>query len=117
MSDLVDVYDDVYSDSLKVVKSLDLASNEATTAMKNLRVLSECRPPSPTPDPEATPEPTTVAGKLKAVLAGVWDNETTRVLIKSGGALAGVALVTWTTVHRDHVVTREALSQANQRNS
>jgi hypothetical protein len=48
-------------------------------------------------------------------MGGVWDNETTRVLIKAGGAFAGVALVTWATVRRDHVLTREALSQANQR--
>lgn len=64
---------------------------------------------------EAIPEPNTVMGKLKANLNGVWDNETTRVLIKAGGAFAGVALVAWTTIHRDHVITRDALSQANQR--
>lgn len=117
MSDAVTLYDEVYCDALTNVRDHDLSSDEASTAMKNLRVLSECRPPLPTPEPEATPEPTTVLGKLKASLAGAWDNETTRVLLKAGGAFAGVALVTWTTIHRDHVVTREALSQANQRNS
>lgn len=117
MSDVVNVYDEVYREALTDVKSLDLSEEAATTAIKNLRTLSECRPPSPTPEPEAIPEPTTVLGKLKAGLGGMWDNETTRVLIKAGGAFAGVALVTWTTIHRDHVVTREALSQANQRNS
>lgn len=117
MSDPVALYDEVYCEALSDVKSLDFTQESAATAVKTLRTLSECRPPSPTPEPEAIPEPTTVLGKLRAGLGGMWDNETTRVLIKAGGAFAGVALVTWTTIHRDHVVTREALSQANQRNS
>jgi len=117
MSDVVNLYDDVFVDALLEVKDIDLATDDATTAMKNLKTLSECRPPVPTPEPEAIPEPTTVLGKLRSNVEGVWDNETTRVFIKAAGAFAGVALVTWTTVHRDHVMTREALSQANQRNS
>lgn len=117
MSDTVNLYDDAYREALLNVNKLDIESNEATTAMKNLKTLSECRPPTPDPAQEPTPEPTTILGKLKNSLGGVWDNETTRVFIKASGAFAGVALVTWTTVHRDHVLTREALSQANQRNS
>ena len=117
MSDAPSMYDVVFLGALGEVRAQDLTSDEATTAIKNLKVLSECRPPSPEPVPEAAPEPTTVLEKLKVQLGGVWDNETTRVLIKAGGAFAGVALVTWTTVHRDHVVTREALSQANQRSN
>jgi len=117
MSDANILYDEVFCHSLTEVKTYDLSTDDATTAMKNLKTLSECRPPTPEPEPEATPEPTTVLGKLKAGMGRWWDNETTQVLIKAGGAFAGVALVTWTTVHRDHVLTRDALSQANQRNS
>jgi hypothetical protein len=117
MSDAVNLYDTVFCDALSEVKTHDISTDSATTAMKNLKTLSECRPPTPTPDPEECPEPTTVLGKLKDSVGRWWDNETTRVFIKAGGAFAGVALVTWTTVHRDHVLTREALSQANQRNS
>lgn len=117
MSDTVTLYDELYCNALTDVKSIDFSTDDATTAMKNLKTLSECRPPTQTSEPEALPEPTTVLGKLKVNLRGVWDNETTRVFIKAGGAFAGVALVTWTTIHRDHVLTRDALSQANQRNS
>lgn len=114
MSDAENTYDEVYIKTLEKVSEIAIHTDQATTAMTNLRVLSDCRPPT-SDEPETKPEPETVMGKLKASLNGVWDNETTRVLIKAGGAFAGVALVTWTTVHRDHVVTREALSQANQR--
>lgn len=117
MSDPVNLYDEVYCDALSEATGFDLSTNEATTAMKNLKTLSECRPSISELEPEPTPEPTTVLGKLRFNMREMWDNETTRVFIKAGGAFAGVALVTWTTVHRDHVVTREALSQANQRNS
>ena len=117
MSDAINLYETAFCDAMSKVKDIDLSTDDATTAMKNLKTLSECRPPTPEPEPEATPEPTTVLGKLKAGMGRWWDNETTRVLIKAGGAFAGVALVTWTTVHRDHVLTRDALSQANQRNS
>jgi len=116
MSDANELYDDVYRGALSEVKSLDLDSDAATAAVKNLKVITECRPPTPEPEPEVVPEPNTVLEKLKYGLEGVWDNETTRVFIKAGGAFAGVALVTWATIRRDHVMTREALSQANQRN-
>jgi len=116
MSDAEKLYNEVYEAKLAELKTFDFSSDEATAAVKNLKVLSESLPPSEKSDLEATPEPTTVLGKLKVNFHEVWDNETTRVLIKAAGAFAGVALVTWTTVHRDHVVTREALSQANLRN-
>lgn len=117
MSDPIDLYDEVFREMLINVKDRDLSEDDTATAMKNLRVFSECRPPTPV-EPETTPEqPTTFWGKLKANTAGVWDNETTRVLIKAGGALAGIVVVTWTTIHRDHVIERTAMSQANQRNS
>lgn len=114
MSELNDEYDKVFKNALNEVYQFDINSDEATAGVKNLKVLSECRPPAQE-EPEVKPEPETVLGKLKVNLSGVWDNETTRVLIKAGGAFAGVALVTWATVRRDHVMTRDALSQANQR--
>lgn len=117
MDNAVALYDETYCDALRQVKVLTLSEDEATTTIKNLRVLAECRPPELSPEPEATPEPTTVLGKLKAGAAGVWDNETTRVFIKAGGAFAGVALIAWTTIHRDHVIQREAMSLATQRTS
>lgn len=113
MSDYVALFDAVYCDALLQVKDLDIYSDDATAAMKNLKTLSECRPP--TPESAPAPEPTTVMGKARMMVNGVWDNETTRTFIKAGGTFAGVALVAWTTIHRDHVITREALSQANQR--
>lgn len=115
MSNATILFDDVLCNALSEVQTLELATDDATTAIQNLKTLSECR--HLIPEPEATPEPTTVLGKLKVGMTRWWDNETTRVLIKAGGAFAGVALVTWTTVHRDHILTRDALSQANQRNS
>jgi len=117
MSDPITLYDEVICDALTQVKSLDLASDEATATVKNLEILSKCQPTKPEPEPETIPEPTTFWGKFKAGSAKIWDNETTRVTIKAAGAFGGVALVTWTTVYRDHVITKEAQTQANQRNS
>jgi hypothetical protein len=116
MSDPVTLYDEVYVAKLAQIKSIGINDDSATAAMKNLKTLSECRPPTPEV-PDATPEPTTVLEKLKVNLGSAWDNETTRVFIKASGAFAGVALVTWATIRRDHVFVRDALSQANQRNS
>lgn len=96
---------------------LPLESDEATTAMKNLKLFSECRPPAPTPDSILEPVPTTAWEKFKHRTARIWDNETTRVLIKAGGAFAGVATVAYTTIHKDHVIERQAFTQANQRPS
>jgi hypothetical protein len=60
MSDLVVLYDDAYREALLNVNNVDITTDEATTAMKNLKTLSECRPPNPDPEPEPTPEPTTI---------------------------------------------------------
>lgn len=92
-----------------------IESKEATEALKNLKTFSECRPPEPTIDPDFTPEPTTVLGKVKVGVARVWDNETTRVFLKAGGAFAGVWYVAHTTIKKDHVLERQAYAQANQR--
>lgn len=109
-----------FNDKLvELIESLptDLESTEATTAMKNLETFSKIHTALPDPDPTLDPEPTTVRGKVARATARVWDNETTRVLIKAGGAFAGVALVAHSTIKRDHVLERQAIDQANQRNS
>jgi len=117
MSDAETLVDEIRLEELSNLKQIDFASEDAAIAIKNIRELSTILPP-PAPEPAAVPErPTTVWEQLKAGVAGVWDNETTRVLIKAGGAFAGVALVAWTTIHRDHVIQREAMSLATQRNS
>jgi hypothetical protein len=110
-------FDVTLNQFIREAGQFDLASDEASTAMKNLKVFSDCRPPAPEPEPIPEPSPTTVWGKVKAQAAAVWDNETTRVFIKAGGAFAGVALVAHSTIKRDHVLERTALAQANQRPS
>lgn len=115
MSDSVTLYEEVYKELLTKVTNQDLTTDEAANLMKNFKLFSESRPPAPEPEPE--PIPTTIWGKVKVGTARVWDNDTTRVFLQAGGAFAGVALVTWTTIHRDHVIERTAMSQANQRNS
>lgn len=110
-----EAHDAEYVNIVDKIHHMDLASQEATTAIKNLKTFSESRPP--TSELEPTPEPTTVWGKLKLGTSRLWDNETTRIMIKTGGAFAGVALVTYSTIHRDSVLDRQAIAQANQRNS
>lgn len=111
-----DLYDEVLSNMLKTIDIDDLASDETTKAFVNLERFSKCRPPAPDlnliPDPIVIP--TTRWGKAKAAASGVWDNETTRVFIKAGGAFAGVAVVAWSTIHKDRVLERQALDQARQ---
>ena len=117
MSDAAELHETVFCLALSDLKKHDFSTDEATTAVKNLKILSECLPIQTESTPTPAPEPTKLWDRVKTGSTKIWDNETTRVLIKAGGAFAGVALVTWTTVQRDHVVTREALTQANLRNS
>ena len=117
MSSLNEIYDVHYLGMLRQATSLDPESDEATVALKNLETLSKCRPPKP-PEPEPVAcEPQTMWQKVEAKLGRVWDNETTRTVIKAGGTFAGVALVVWSTVHKDKVIERQALAQANQRSN
>lgn len=107
-------FDETIMDFVDRLSNIDLATEDATTMVKNLETLSKCRPPEREPEPEPLPEPTTVWGRFKLGSARVWDNETTRTLIKAGGAFAGVAVVAYSTIHKDHVMERQALAQANQ---
>ena len=110
----LDLYNVKFKEFVESLPS-DLETNEATTAMKNLETFSKCRPADPEPEPTPQPVPTTRWGKARAGIASVLDNETTRVFIKAGGAFAGVAVVAYSTIHKDHVMERQALAQANQR--
>lgn len=94
---------------LDTIDPADSGSAIELDKIRNLQELSKIQPPA-----DVRPIPTTVVGKARATAWNIWDNETTRVVIKSGLAAAGVLGVTWATVHRDHVLTRDALSQANQ---
>lgn len=111
------LYDETYMEAVRDVRDRELDLESTTTAIKNLETLSKCRPPEPPETSTETPEPTTFWGKVAVQVACVWDNETTRTLIKAGGAFAGVALVAHQTVRKDHVLERQALAQANQRPS
>lgn len=96
----------------------DLESEEAARAVKNLADFSKCRPPAPESAPTIDvvvpeiPEPTR-RQKAWAGVARAMDNETTRTFIKAGGTFAGVALVAYSTIKKDHVLERQALAQAN----
>jgi hypothetical protein len=115
MSSLNESYDGTLEDLIDRFSKEDMTSEAATTAVKNLKTFAEVRAMLPEPEPEPESVPSTKLEKVKAGVASALDNETTRVLIKAGGAFAGVALVAWTTIHRDHVMERQALAQANQR--
>lgn len=95
----------------------NLELDDTTTAVKNLETFSKIHVALPDPEPAPDPEPTTVRGRAARAMARAWDNETTRVFIKAGGAFAGVGLVAYSTIRRDHVLERQAIDQANQRNS
>lgn len=105
-----DYFDEAYKELVEKIVEMPLEDEATTTRIRNLRTFSECRI-EVAPDEE---EPTTKWGKFKCGVSKIWDNETTRTAIKAGGAFAGVIAVVWTTVHRDHVIEREALNQANR---
>ncbi len=115
MSSAYEAHDAQLASFIEEAASYTLGTDEATTAMKNLKLFSEVHVVAPEPEPTPDPVPETRFGKVMARVAAVWDNETTRVLIKSSGAFAGVALVAYSTIKRDHVLERTALAQANQR--
>ncbi len=113
MSSPRQTYDEHLTELIHQAARFDLASEGATTAMQNLEKFSKCAP-APDPEPEPTPEPLTRWGRVRASVACALDNETTRTFIKAGGAFAGVGLVVWSTIHRDGVLDRQSLDQANK---
>lgn len=112
---LQELYNEKLKDLIEEAAAFDLASDEAKTAMPNLKTFSEiCIPPVPEPDPIPEIVNTTVWGKTKAFAARMWESETTRVCVKSGGTLIGVIGVAYATIHKDTVLERQAIAQANQ---
>ena len=110
-------FDEQMTKFIDEVSNFDLASDEAKTAMQNLKTFSECRPPAPEPEPIPDPVPVTKWEKFKAGAAKVLDNETTRTVVKVAGPVVSVVVVTYATIKKDHVIERQAMAQANQRNS
>lgn len=111
-----EVYDSRLTQLIEEASTFEIQTEESTAAMKNLETFSKCRPPVPEPDPE--PEPVinlTRWQRIKCGIAAAWDNETTRVIIKTVGSAGGVALVVYSTIHRDKVLDRQAIAQAQQR--
>lgn len=116
MDNIQEHYDRRQRDLIDEIAQMPLEGDEFAAAAKNLNEFSKVR--TLLPEPEILPPvPTTRWGRFKAGASAVWDNETTRVFIKAGGAFAGVGLVVWSTIHKDHAMERTALAQANQRNS
>lgn len=114
MSSPSDAYDRRHTELIDETASFDVQSEEFLQAAKNLEVFSKIRTLLPEPEP-APPVPCTRWEKVRAGAAAALDNETTRAIIKAGGAFAGVGLVVWATVRRDHVMEKQAMQQANQR--
>lgn len=115
-----EIYDQVLSELIKETVTHDVHSEEFREASKNLRLFSESRQLMPQPDAEPIVEPEkelTRWGRVRAEVAAALDNETTRTLIKAGGAFAGIVVVVYSTVHKDHVLDKQAIMQANQRPS
>ena len=114
MSKARDTFDARFQELIEKTADYDrLDDEEFTTAVKNLETFSKCRPPESPSDSD--PAPLEGREKILKTIAKVWDNETTRVFIKAGGTFAGVALVAYSTIKKDHVMERQALAQANQR--
>lgn len=111
--DLQSHYDEHLKELMDKVTELDINDPATLTAMKSVQIFSNSRPSLPEVPP--TPEPTTLRGRAGRRIAAIWDNETTRVFIKAAGAFAGVGAITYATIHKDHVIERQALAQANQR--
>lgn len=109
-----DAYDKLFINMVEDISNREIDQDSTTVAISNLVALAKAQPQAPEPEPIQPVVPTTRLGKLGYGVARFWDNETTRVLIKSGGALASVALVGVWTVKKDHVLERQALDQAHQ---
>lgn len=113
----LELYDKTYMDFVKEVATMDLASDDMTTAMKNFETYSKVRPSEPELEPVQPDVPTTFLGKLGAGLSRVWNNETTQIFGKAAIGFAGVYVVAHQTIQKERVLERQAMNQANQRNS
>lgn len=111
MTDLPSLHDAKFIEMLANFPS-DLSSEEAVRASKVIETFSKSRPQQPEPEILPDPVPTTRLGKIRAGLAAVLDNETSRTAIKAGLGFAGIAYVTHATVKKDHIIEKQALAQA-----
>lgn len=114
MSSPSDAYDRRHTELIDETATFPVQSEEFLQATKGLEAFSKIRAHLPELDPIPA-VPVTRWEKVRAGAAAALDNETTRALIKAGGAFAGVGLVVWATVRRDHVMEKQAMQQANQR--
>ena len=119
MTDLPTFYDENLKELIDKATDLPLESDAATKAMVNLEKFSNLHARLPQLQKQTPPAPTshkepTRWDRVKAGMSCVYDNETTRAIIKAGGALGGVAIVAYSTIKKDHVMERQALAQANQ---
>lgn len=111
-----DAYDKVFTDMVEDIHNRELDDESTTTAISNLVAFSKVQVnrPDTEPEPDQPVVPTTRLGRAWAGVGRILDNETTRALIKAGGAFAGVAFVANATIKKDHVLERQALDQAHQ---
>lgn len=116
MTDTSELYDQKYRSILAKLPD-DLTSEESVTAMKAFETFTKSAPQQPEPEILPDPVPTTRWGKIRAGIAAAWDNETTRTVIKVAGPLAGVGVVTYASVNRDHVLERSSLAYQTSTNS
>lgn len=115
MADPTESFNIVYCEMLDNINNVDdYASDTAKLMIENLAVLTKSRPEPTEPEPTPDPVPETRWGRFKLGAARVLDNETTRTLIKAGGSVAGVGVVAYATIRKDHVLERQALDQAHQ---
>jgi len=111
-----DRFEAIQNGFLDQIDQEPLEADKTATMIKNLEAFSKLQPRVPAPEPATTPPlPETKWDRFKCGVAKVWDNETTRVAIKAGASVGGVIFVGWQTIHKDRVIERQALAQANQR--
>lgn len=114
MENPTEAFETVYCDMLASIHdNVDYASDTAKLQIENLVNLSKARPEPVEPD-TTPPVPETRWGRFKLGAARALDNETTRTLIKAGGSVAGVVVVVYATIHKDHVLERQSIDQAHQ---
>lgn len=115
MSTPEEEYANLYKDQALKVAKLDPKEDTTLAAAKTLQVIANAHPYRYPTEPAPEPVPTTFGGKFKKGAVAVYESETTRAIVKAGGALAGVVAVIYATIHKDHVLERQSVQQANQK--
>lgn len=115
MADPTETFNTLFCDIVSDIKGDDYAAESTAAKINNLATLLKVRP-LPTDEPVVVPDPVpeTRWGRFKLAAAKVLDNETTRTVIKAAGSVAGVGIVAYATINKDHVLERQALDQAHQ---